>query len=486
MGKYSCEKCAKTFSQKSHYDKHLTRKNPCEIQTDKIKALIDKAIEEKMIELNKKLILNNTENNITINITEQMDISKMSKLELLEKCKELGITKCSSKNKGDLICLINANTQSKKKVETIIEDDGEIINSMIVMSPAEDSQTTNVISLFSGMGGMDVGFSEQVIVHSESILSSEFIDSAYTIDGFVNLKCLPFKIVFQNDILPAAKKVAELNKWNHNYTLKDIRDCITDNYEFPYADVITGGFPCQDFSHAGKRKGFDADRGTLYQSYVEVVKRVKPIIFVAENVNGLLTMTGNPIQKIMDDFAAVGYEVKYQLIKCENFGIPQTRHRVIIMGIRLDCRYKLKDNWNIITENKKNCAIKHYFMHLEEPDKSTDMAQQAYSKAAKLDKGQGQTEIKIDGFCPTMRAEHHGNIEFRRINGGKNNEGHLPERRLSVREAALIQTFPPNCILTEGKPSSMAYKPIGNAVPPLLGYIIARKVQQILQQCRMN
>jgi DNA (cytosine-5)-methyltransferase 1 len=445
-----------------------------------------------LIKLNKKLILNNTENNITIIITEQMNISKMSKIELLEKCKELGITKCKSKNKGEIIDLINnntllascakhdCNTHTKKKVETIIEDNIKVINS------TEDLEITNVISLFSGMGGMDVGFSEQVIVHSESILSNEFIDSAYNIDGFVNLKRLPFKIVFQNDILPVAKKVAELNKWNHNYILQDIRDCITNNYDFPSADVITGGFPCQDFSHAGKRKGFDADRGTLYKSYVEVVKRVKPIIFIAENVNGLLTMAGNPIQKIMDDFVEVGYEVKYQLIKCEDFGIPQTRHRVIIMGIRLDCRHKLKDDWNIITENKKKCAIKHYFMHLEEPDKTTDMAQQVYSKASKLDKGQGQTEIKIDGFCPTMRAEHHGNIEFRRINGGKNNEGHLQERRLSVREASLIQTFPPNCILTERKPTSMAYKPIGNAVPPLLGYIIARKVQQILQQCRTN
>ena len=329
---------------------------------------------------------------------------------------------------------------------------------------------------------MDVGFSEQVIVNSESILSSEFIDSSYIIDGFVNLKRLPFNIVFQNDILPAAKKVAEMNKWNHNYILKDIRDIITDNYVFPPADVITGGFPCQDFSHAGKLQGFASNRGTLYQSYVEVVKRVKPIIFIAENVNGLLTMHGNPLQKIMDDFAAVGYEVKYQLIKCEDFGIPQTRHRVIIMGIRLEHRSKLKDDWNIITENKKKCSIKHYFTHLNEPDKSTDMAQQSYSKAARLEKGQGQLEIKLDGFCPTIRAEHHGNIEFRRINGGKNNED-LPERRLSVREAALIQTFPPNCILTDGKSSNIAYKPIGNAVPPLLGYIIARKVQQILQQC---
>ena len=119
MGKYSCEKCGKSFSQKSHFDKHISRKNTCEIQIDMIKALIDKAVEEKLIELNKKLISNNTENNITINITEQMDISKMSKLELLEKCKELGITKFSSKNKGELICLINANTQSKKKVKEI-------------------------------------------------------------------------------------------------------------------------------------------------------------------------------------------------------------------------------------------------------------------------------------------------------------------------------------------------------------------------------
>ena len=103
MGKYSCEKCGKSFSQKSHFDKHISRKNTCEIQIDMIKALIDKAVEKKLIELNKKLITNNTESNITINITEKMDTSKMSKLELLEKCKEFGITKCSSKNKSQLM-----------------------------------------------------------------------------------------------------------------------------------------------------------------------------------------------------------------------------------------------------------------------------------------------------------------------------------------------------------------------------------------------
>ena len=81
----------------------------------------------------------------------------------------------------------------------------------------------------------------------------------------------------------------------------------------------------------------------------------------------------------------------------------------------------------------------------------------------------------VDEFAPTMRAEHHGNIEFRRHGEG--------ERRLTVREAALIQTFPPSCLLTKPnkKATGKAYKPIGNAVPPLLGYLVARKVREILE-----
>ena len=291
-------------------------------------------------------------------------INNKTRNELIAICKERKIKGYSSMKKDEIIKLLHTNTESN--TETNTESESEAKTEAKTESKTESSTESNIISLFSGMGGMDVGFAEQVIVHSESILSNDLIDSAYTLNGFVNLKRLPFKIVFQNDILPAAKKVAELNKWNHNYILKDVRDLLKeDNYVFPDADVITGGFPCQDFSHAGKRKGFDSNRGTLYQSYVEVVKRVKPIIFVAENVNGLLTMAGNPIQTIMDDFSAVGYEVKYQLLKCEEFGIPQTRHRVIIMGLRLDCRSKVADDWNIINENKKKCAIKHYFTHLE-------------------------------------------------------------------------------------------------------------------------
>ena len=414
-----------------------------------------------------------------------MSIQSKTRDELVSICKTNKIKGYSGKSKDEIVQMILQQQQPQPQPQKEPEEPAP--------KPAQ------VMSLFSGMGGMDVGFAEQVVVHQDSIAAAtiqDMVESAYdAVPGFVNLRRLPFQTVFQNDILPAAKKIAGLNQWDHNFHLKDVRDMLADtDFVFPQADIVTGGFPCQDFSHAGKRKGFQSgvqqvadgtNRGTLYQSFVEVVNRVKPIVFVAENVQGLLTMPGNPIQQIMADFAAVGYEVKHQLIKCEEFGIPQTRHRVIIMGIRLDCRPKLdSDDWNVITENKTHCSIRNCFQHLEEPAQASDPAQQAYSKAARLEKGQGQSEIKLDGPCPTMRAEHHGNIEFRRIAGGKNGEDHLPERRLTVREAALIQTFPPNCVLTDGtRASSMAYKPIGNAVPPLLGYLIARKVHHILKRC---
>lgn len=337
---------------------------------------------------------------------------------------------------------------------------------------------------------MDVGFAEQVIVHRNSVSEEDIAPPEHPSlslplpPGFVPLKRHPFHVVFQNDILPIAKQIAEWNGWASNYQLRDIRELLEEKFEFPHAEVIIGGFPCQDFSHAGKRKGFNSQRGTLYQAYVEVVRRVQPFVFVAENVNGLLTMKGEPIQQIVRDFTEVGYDVAYQLIKCEEIGIPQTRWRVIIMGIRQDKRARLPDQWNKIEINPPiHCPIRPYFAHLEEPDVvTTDPAQKVYSKAARLAKGQGQKEILLDEPCPTMRAEHHGNIEFRRITDGRNNEANLKERRLTLREAALIQTFPPHCILTDKKrPSSSSYKPIGNAVPPLLGYMIAKKVRWIME-----
>jgi DNA (cytosine-5)-methyltransferase 1 len=447
---------------------------------------------------NKKIDLNNM-TDISSNITciiEEMDLTELSKKELLEKCEELGIKKCKSKNKGELIELIN----SKKM---LVEEDKTNDNNIILEVDDNDyldnpDKKYKVLSLFTGICGMDMGFCENIIVHKKSI-ANDFKDNIMSIyekyDNFVILQKKNFEVVFQNDILEGAKKVCDLNKISHNYNTTSIYTLIENNFNFPNADIVIGGFPCNDFSHAGKREGFNSskshnlkdeanntnNRGTLYKSFVKVVEKVKPKIFIAENVYGLLTMKNEPIKQIVDDFENLGYDVNYQLIKANEYGIPQKRWRVIIMGISKQRNNNLlEENWNYITKNKISCSVKNYLQHLLEPDESEDISQQVFSKAQKLDKGQGQIEIDLNDFAPTIRAEHHGNIEFRRHKNGINkDENHLPERRLTVREAGLIQTFPPDFIFNTKK-NMTSYKYIGNAVPPLLSYIIADKVNELL------
>ena len=320
MVNYCCEKCGKKFDQKSHYDSHLKKKNPCVYITKPLNEIIASEMKNVIESNNKKVkkIIKKT-------------ISKKKSLD------------SDSKSDSDS----NSDSESNKKNDTK-KPKKEERNKV--------NKTYKVISLFTGMGGMDIGFGNDVIVHKNSISEKQFIEKKYKIKKFCVLKKLPFEIVFQNDILQIAEKIIKLNKWDHNFVLGDIWELIKDNYIFPEADIIVGGFPCQDFSHAGKRKGFESDRGNLYKAYVDIVKKVKPVIFVAENVYGLLTMKEKPIDTIKNDFEKEGYEVKYQLIKCEEFGIPQTRWRVIIIGVRNDkiCKIKKKigDDWNIISKNK--------------------------------------------------------------------------------------------------------------------------------------
>ena len=174
-------------------------------------------------------------------------------------------------------------------------------------------------------------------------------------------------------------------------------------------------FLVKTFHTQGKRNGFKSNkghdleekvdekkensRGTLYKSFVEVVKKVKPKMFVAENVYGLLTMKNEPIKQIMKDFAKVGYDVNYQVIYCPEFGIPQTRKRVIIMGISKDRNVDIDNNWNIITKNKTTCNIGKYFEHLKEPTETSDISQKSYSKAKRLKKRTRAKRNRYEIIC---------------------------------------------------------------------------------------
>ena len=408
----------------------------------------------------------------------------------------------------------------------------------------DEDGTLRVLSLFSGCGGMDLGLEGGFICHQNSVTHPEWIERQVN-DNWVMLHRNDFRTVFACDILEEARLtwLNYMSRYHVNpeiYHLESIVDLVKlqkdGNNVFPNnIDVVTGGFPCQDFSVAGKRKGFDSTvshngekrqndepseetRGKLYMWMKQVIDIVQPKMFIAENVKGLVSL-GDVKDIIQRDFSTANGNdyivLNPQVLHAGNYGVPETRERVIFIGIKRSAltpqAIEALEQENIAQEFNPYPLPTHNFNvnneelpapvtcrdvlgDLPEPEHSDDWAQQKFSGAQYLGNGsQGQTEINMDGLGPTIRSEHHGNIEFRRLSaahGGRNidelNNG-LAERRLTPRECALIQTFPPDYPFVFHKLASRryavspsgAYKVIGNAVPPMLAYNIARRVQEV-------
>lgn len=337
-----------------------------------------------------------------------------------------------------------------------------------------------------------------------------------------------FETVFACDIDSAAKSVydaySEAAGRKARLTLASIVDIVENHASSPllpeYADVLTGGFPCTDFSHAGKRMGFGSkknhmneygegpSRGTLYQWMCKAVGIVKPKVVIAENVKGLMT-TKNALSTIRADFKAMGYYVTSILLDASNFGVPQRRERVIIFGFREDALTEEGMEFVEPQIGKEDPIYPPFaprlfcgkaLSDLKEPGESDNLDQQAYSKAAFLtgkkvatlsgeepSKGgkQGKAEVDLHSFAATIRSEHHGNIEFRRLaadHGGTHAEeleAGLPERRLTVRECARLQSFPDEYRFLPLVSAAEAYVLIGNAVPPVLAWHLGNRLESI-------
>jgi DNA (cytosine-5)-methyltransferase 1 len=419
-------------------------------------------------------------------------------------------------------------------------------NEVYPVKKRETKGTLSVLSLFSGCGGLDLGFEGNFDVLKESV--NEKVNPDWKCNKSANNKMTRlsktrFKTVFANDIREDSK-IAWVNYFNKRgidssiYRLNSIVDLVKAQKEgeniFPInIDVVTGGFPCQDFSVAGKRLGFNSNkshdgtiiendmpcvenRGQLYMWMKEVVSITQPKIFIAENVKGLANLD-NVKSIIENDFRSIagnGYlVVEARVLHAADYGVPQSRERVVFIGFKKSALNKkailelssgninpLYDPYPPKTHGYTEAAdnllppvtLAKALAGLLEPEKSDDKSQQKYSKAKYMGKHcQGQSEIDLNDIGPTIRSEHHGNIEFRRLskkNGGKNikelQKG-LAERRLTIRECARIQTFPDDYefVITEndktkGVSASDAYKIIGNAVPPLLGYHIAKRLEK--------
>lgn len=313
-----------------------------------------------------------------------------------------------------------------------------------------------ILSLFSGCGGLDLGFQG----------GFKFLNKKYHENDF--------EVIWANDIESHACQTYK-SYFNHSIVCGDIRDIISGENTGLFdatipekADIVLGGFPCQDFSHAGKRRGFENKRGALYQAMSFVIRKTNPMLFLAENVKGLLTMNnGDAIQHIIEDFEKSGYNVSSKLLLASNFGVPQKRERVVIVGTRKKLLPRF--DFNVLNSLKNDFLTTGEAIDDLENIKEGTVENHFWSKAKK-NNGQGNNSVIKNEPAPTMRAEHHGNIEFH-WNG---------KRRLSAREAARIQSFPDDMIFHPS--TSSAYKQIGNAVPPVFAWYLAKSIESFLNR----
>lgn len=303
-------------------------------------------------------------------------------------------------------------------------------------------QTISVVSLFSGCGGMDLGFSG----------GFEFLGKYYS--------KTPFEIIWANDLNSAACRTYKKNIGEH-IVEGDIWKAMG---EMPTeADIVIGGFPCQDISINGKGAGADGKRSGLYRAMVEVVSKIRPKIFVAENVKGLLMKHNEKsLKQILSDFRGLGYDVTYHLYNAADYGVPQTRERVFIVGTRPDVKKFMPPP----PTSDKPITSQEAISDLEKVGQNADF-NHIWSLANKSS-DQGNRKLKADRPGYTIRAECHGNIQFHYA---------LP-RRISMREAARFQSFPDTFIFDSKLRETE--RQVGNAVPPVLAWHMANAVFDIL------
>ena len=299
-----------------------------------------------------------------------------------------------------------------------------------------------IASLFAGCGGMDLGF----------VGGFDFLGKKYAKTGF--------DVVWANEINPAACRTYAQNLGNH-ILCGDIRSVIDSMPKG--VDLVMGGFPCQDISINGKMQGINGKRSCLYTYIVEAVRRLNPKVFVAENVGGLLLKQNEySFKTILSDFQSLGYNVTYNVYHAEEYGVPQTRTRIIFVGTRKDLPP---------FEAPKPLTTKPVTAGEALRDLETRGQDKAFSHVwseAAPSGEQGNRRLAEDRPGYTIRAECHGNIQF---------HYRLP-RRISMREAARIQSFPDSFTFPCGIRETE--RQIGNAVPPVLAWRIAREIRKLL------
>ena len=302
----------------------------------------------------------------------------------------------------------------------------------------------NIVSLFSGCGGFDLGL----------------IQAGH-------------KIVWANDIFTDAVATYRSNIGTH-VDERDIRLISSD--EIPDCDAVVGGFPCQGFSIANMKRNVSDIRNQLYKQMVRTIYDKQPKFFIGENVKGMVNLGGGYVlKKIICDFEKAGYNVRWKVVNAADYGVPQARMRLFIFGIRED----LACNGIIFPpkpthaspEDAAKLGLKPWetvgnaLARYPEPEQGKNIPNHECSRYKLRFNGHlGHRYIDPDKPAPTVtgRGDERGGVVVLHHPGN--------HRRMTARELATVQSFPDDFIF-EGTKTS-AYRQIANAVPPLLGKAI--------------
>jgi DNA (cytosine-5)-methyltransferase 1 len=324
----------------------------------------------------------------------------------------------------------------------------------------------SAIDLFCGAGGLSEGFERE-----------------------------GYEVVWANEINPWVAATFKKNFPNAKVETKSIEelDPYTDP-SIPNADLILGGFPCQDFSIIWKRPGLNGERGNLYKHFKRFVDAKKPAAFVAENVKGLLSANNRrAIRAIIRDFQNIkpGYFVKLQLYNFAEYGVPQFRERVIIVGVRMDTGFEFKHpqpthgpgRKPYFTAGKALKGVKkvpHNNEHMKIHPRTRKILEMI-SEGGNFQDIPKDHPLYVNGMISHVYRRINRNEPAKTLiaaGGGGTWGYHYPEPRpLTNRERARLQTFPDN--FKFNGPTAEVRRQIGNAVPPLAARIIARELKPL-------
>lgn len=289
---------------------------------------------------------------------------------------------------------------------------------------------------------------------------------------------LPFKIVYSVDNDPYAITIYNSN-FEHQAEVKDVREIVPKMV--PKHDVLLGGFPCQSFSIVAQnppRLGYKDEKGKLFFEMVKVLKEKKPRFFIAENVKGLLSANNKKaFPMIISDFEKAGYHIKYKLLNASEYGIPQKRERVFIIGFRTledFSKFQFPEPNTLQDKIPLEKAIEEADNHNEKWYFSEKAVEGMLRVREKMNKGRVQN---LELPCNTISAHLakvslNGTDPVLMINGRY--------RRFSPREAANIQSFPKSFNF-EQVSDNRKYRAIGNAVPPVLMWHVAKELEKLLK-----